>query len=170
MACWGTAIPAVVASAFAFYARGLGAWGDEVLGSVPGIERLADLARRIADSVHPMGLPLFAGWRAEPAPSGPAAAAAQALQVLRELRGDLHLHAVAHQLTPLQAILGKDGPERARELRYPEPFPPLAEFADRRQSAEDLTDHLVAPAYATLTPTERKDMLALLDPAKHTRA
>jgi hypothetical protein len=76
------------------YARGLAAWRETRLASVANIGRLAELARRIADSVRPMGLPLFAGWRAEPAPAHPAAAAALALQVLRALRGDLHIHAV----------------------------------------------------------------------------
>lgn len=184
----GDCHPDVVASAFAFfpprvvtakyregiaaasptecarvYAAGLAAWGDRLLGHVPDIGRLAHLARKIADSVRPMGLPLFAGWRALPPPGEPGAAAALALQVLRELRGDLHVHAVvASELSPLEAILGKDGPERARELRYPEPYPPLADFADRREAAEDLTDRLVAPAYAVLDDRERSAFLDLL--------
>ncbi|GAA3742100.1 SCO6745 family protein [Salinactinospora qingdaonensis] len=188
----GDCHPDVVASAFAFfppqlvaakyregiaatppmecaraYAAGLAAWGDRLLGDLPGVERLADFGRRIADSVRPMGLPLFAGWRALPAPSGPGGAAALALQVLRELRGDLHIHAVvAKELTPLEAILGKDGPERARELSYPEPYPPIEDFVDRREAAEDLTDRLVAPAYAVLDATERSDFLSLLRAAE----
>lgn len=184
----GDADPTVVASAFAFfpphlviakyleavavhpprecariYARGLAAWGEDLFADVPGITRLAPLARLVADSVRPMGLPLFTGWRAEPVPEHPAAAAAHLMQVLRELRGDLHVHAiVASELTPLQAILGKDGPERARELRYPEPFPPLQEFADRRHAAEDLTDRLVAPAYAAIDTEDRAAFLTVL--------
>lgn len=184
----GDCHPDVVASAFAFfppplvlakyaeavavlpprdcarvYARGLAAWGEQVLGPIPGVARLAELARRVAGSLRPMGLPLFAGWRAEPVPDPPAAAAALALHVLRELRGDLHIHAVTtHGLTPLQAILGGDGIDRARELRYPEPYPPLHEFAARRRAAEDLTDQLVAPAYATLTAVEQRELLNLL--------
>jgi hypothetical protein len=189
----GDADPAVIASAFAFfpppvvlaryaeavavhpprdcariYARGLVAWGEARFASVPNIGRLAELARRTADAVRPMGLPLFAGWRAEPAPDHPAAAAALAMQVLRELRGDLHIHAVtAYGLSPLEAILGKDGPDRARELHYPEPFPPPERYAARRRAAEDLTDHLVAPAYAVLDHDERAEFLNLTRAAGH---
>ena len=158
----GDCDPAVVASAFAFfpphallpryaeavavlpprecarvYADGLTAWGQEVFGAVADLDRLAELARRVADSVHPMGLPLFTGWRAEPAPSQSGSAAALALHVLRELRGDLHVQAIsACQLTPLQAIVGKDGPDRARELQYPEPYPKrrVREPARRRRT------------------------------------
>lgn len=184
----GDCHPDVVASAFAFfpsqivtakyregvsaapptecaraYAAGLAAWGERLLGDVAGMDRLAQLARTIAGSVHPMGLPLFTGWRAIPEPRHPGAAAALAMQVLRELRGDLHIHAiVASELSPLEAILGKDGPERARELHYPEPYPPLEEFADRRNAAEDLTDRLASPAYDALDGDERSTFLDLL--------
>ncbi|GAA5119368.1 SCO6745 family protein [Haloechinothrix salitolerans] len=187
----GDCHPDVVASAFAFfppqivtakyregiaaapptecaraYAEGLAAWGERLLGDLAGMDRLAQLARAIADSVHPMGLPLFAGWRALPEPSHPGAAAALAMQVLRELRGDLHIHAiVASELSPLEAILGKDGPERARELYYPEPYPPLEGFADRRDAAEDLTDRLVTPAYDVLDRDDRSAFLDLLHAA-----
>ncbi len=142
------------------YARGLAEWGQQLFADLPGIDRLAELGRRVADSVHqPMGLSLFAGWRAEPVPSNPAAAAALAVHVLREMRGDLHIQAcAAYQLTALEAILGKDDPE---------PFPPPHAFADRRRAAEDLTDQLVAPAYSVLDPTERRDMLELLLAARN---
>lgn len=188
----GDADPAVIATAFAFfppplvlaryakavavhpprecariYARGLAAWGETVFAGIPDIGRLAELARHVADGVRPMGLPLFAGWRAEPVPDQPAAAAALAVQVLRELRGDLHIHAVtAHALSPLEAILGGDGPTRARQLHYPEPFPPGEQYADRRRAAEDLTDRLVAPAYAVLDGRERAEFLHLLQAAR----
>ncbi|SFC19266.1 SCO6745 family protein [Streptomyces aidingensis] len=188
----GDCPPEVVASAFAFfpphlviskytdgtavlpprefarvYAAGLAAWGERLFGDLPGMAELARAGRKIADAVRPMGLPLFTGWRAMPAPGRPGADAALVLQVLRELRGDLHIHAVVgHELSPLQAILGKDGPERARELRYPEPYPPLSGFASRRRAAEELTDRLVAPAYSVLDAAERDTFLTALRTAE----
>lgn len=187
----GDAVPSVVASCFAFfpaavvtaryaravavapattcadaYAAGLAAWGRDTFVDLPGLARLAELARRVAAAADPiMGLPLFAGWRARRPPDDPAGAAATAVQVLRELRGDLHIHAVvAHGLTPLEAILGKDGPARARQLGYPEPYPDPAIYLDRRRRAEDRTDELVARAYATLDESERTEFRRLLDP------
>ncbi len=148
------------------YAAGLAAWGIRVFAGMAGMDRLAVLGRKVAASVQPMGLPLFAGWRAMPQPDRPEAAAALVLQVLRELRGDLHIHAVvAHELTPLEAILGKDGPKRAEELHYPQPYPPLERFLDRREAAESLTDRLLIPAYAVLGPGERDEFLSLLHTA-----
>ena len=153
----------------AAYAAGLAAWGDEVFADFAGAARLAELARIVADGVqHPMGLPLFVGWRDMPAPNDAPAALAMAMHVLRELRGDLHIHAtVAYRLTPIEAILGKDGPERAQELFYPEPYPDPDTYTSRRHAAEELTDTLCADAYSALAGPERQEMAYLVDQAAH---
>lgn len=141
------------------YAAGLARWAEATFGEDDGWTRLAGLARRVAEGVHAMGLCLFAGWRAMPRPEHPAADMAQALHVLRELRGDLHVQAVvASGMTPLEAIVGKDGPERARELFYPEPYPDAAALAGRREAVELLTDRLVAPSWTVLEPAERDEV------------
>ena len=186
----GDADPEVIASAFAFfppeaveanyliglgdrtpaacataYAAALAAWATRVLADLPeaDLARLADLARRVAAATRPRAMPLFAGWRAMPRPDHPAADVGLALQVLREMRGDLHIHAIsAHRLTSLEAVLGGDGPQRAAELRYPRPYPDPATYQTRRDAAETLTDHLVAPSYVTLDQDEREELLHLL--------
>lgn len=150
------------------YARGLADWGNSVFAGFAGAARLTQLARAVADEVtHPMGMPLFVGWRNMPDPEDtPAASMALAMHVLRELRGDLHIHAaVAYRLSPIEAILGKDGPERAKELFYSEPYPDPETYMGRRAAAEQLTDALCADVYAVLTPTERDDMSTLIDEA-----
>ena len=87
--------------------------------------------------------------------------------LLRELRGDLHIHAAsALRLTPLEAILGKDGPARAHELFYPEPYPNPETFMNRRRDAEELTDALCADFYAVLAPDEAHQLLDLLRKAR----
>ncbi|MEE8601950.1 SCO6745 family protein [Euzebya tangerina] len=145
------------------YATGQAAWARDVFGEDQDWGRLAELGRRVADSVRPMGLPLFAAWRSMPRPEDPAADMALAMQVLRELRGDLHIQAVVTTgMTPLEAIIGKDGPERAAELFYAEPYPTPAEVAVRREAVERLTDRLTAPAWQALRPDEWDEVDHLL--------
>lgn len=149
------------------YASGLGAWARDVFGDHDDWDVLAKLGRRIADSCRAMGMPLFAGWRAMPIPDSPVAAMAQTMHVLREMRGEYHVHAVvASGMTPLEAIIGKDGPARARELFYPEPYPTVDEVRARRTSVEELTNRLTAADYLRLSPAERERLGALLDRAE----
>ena len=59
-----------------------------------------------------------------PVPDDGPAALAFTIQTLRELRGDCHIHACAAMgLTPLEAMVARDGTERAQQFGWPEPFP-----------------------------------------------
>ncbi len=145
------------------YAEALQIWGRSRFADVPGIERAAELGFALADGALAMGAPLFAGWRAMPRPDDGPAAAAMALQVLREMRGDAHVHAVvAAEMSPLEAIIGKDGPERAAELFYPEPYPSIQEVAERRAAVEATTNRLVASAYLALSPADRAEFTSIV--------
>jgi hypothetical protein len=132
-----------------------------------GAERAATLGRRLIDSVQPCGHALFTAWRSVPVPPDGAGALALTFQTLRELRGDCHIHACgAVALTPLEAIVARDGAERAKDFGWPEPYPDPAPLAAARQEAEDLTDRQMQRVYGALTSDERAEFVALIGEAK----
>lgn len=143
------------------YAKAAAAWGAQYLGDAEtsDCEELVPLAMKTAAGGDLSLGQLFAGWRELPLPTDPRGAAVQALNVLRELRGGAHLHAVfAAGLTPLQSILSVDhpthgGPGRASRFGWSEPFPEPDH--DARAKAEELTSEIVANAYrSSLTDVE----------------
>jgi hypothetical protein len=154
-------------------------WSQSRLAGFSGAERLADLAQRVIDASDVIGLPLFAGWRALPTPSGDddasvARRCGHVCQVLREHRGACHgLAMAALQLDPLLAILtnpdGDDPADNATDYGWEPPFP-VPSDVDRalRAQVEALTDDLVARAYDALTPEELTELVSLLE-AAHTR-
>ncbi|MFI7035209.1 hypothetical protein ACIBI0_00835 [Microbispora rosea] len=164
--------------AAALYAGACHDWGRRRLAGLGNADRLAELLAAVADGADAFCAPLFAGWRAMPRPGGGPALAAHLLHVVRELRGARHATAVVAQgLGPLEATLvGADGTgtpipydrtaDVARFLAWPEPYPvPSAEAAERRARAEELTDDLVARAYAALGPAELAELSGLLQEA-----
>ncbi|MEO3824662.1 hypothetical protein [Actinomadura sp. B10D3] len=138
------------------YTLGCAAWGEEHLPDDP---RLCELAERVAGAAEGSGLPLFCGWRAEPLPESGPARLMQLVQVLRELRGGLHLVATtAVGLSPLEAILTQDGPDTARFLGWQGDLPDCAPLKPRRAEAEEITDRLSAAVYErALAPSERAE-------------
>ena len=153
-----------VAQAVARYAEVCRDWGRNRWAAVAGLDRLSALAARVVQAAEPSGLPVFAGWRAQPLPEDAPGRAAQLLHVLREHRGGMHLLAVlASGLTPLQAVVTGPSAEEAAFHGFAEPHPePDDNLRARRARAEDLTDRLVAPAYAVLDESEARDFLRLL--------
>jgi hypothetical protein len=143
-------------------------WGRHRLAGFPEAERLAELAVRVVDGAEVVGLPLFAGWRALPRPSEPAARLAHLCQLLREHRGGCHgVAVVAVGLPPLVAVLANGGEANARDYGWLPPFPAVTD-ADRkrRERAEQLTDELAAPAYAGLDRSEQAELVGLLAAAR----
>jgi hypothetical protein len=141
------------------------AWGRRHYSELDGGERLAELLGRVVDAADPLGWPLYAGWRAVELPADPPARVAQLLHVLREHRGAAHLSALrVARLAPLEAILaGPGGPGNAAFFGWAEPYPTIDEDTRaRRAHAEELTDELVGPSYAVLSPEESRELLALL--------
>jgi hypothetical protein len=138
------------------YILGCVAWAEE---HVPDDPRLTELAERVARASSGSGLPLFCGWRAEPLPEKGPARLMQLVQVLRELRGGLHLVATtAVGLSPLEAILTQDGPDRARFFGWQGDLPDCEELRPRRVEAEEITDRLSADVYErALSPSERAE-------------
>ncbi|GGK72087.1 hypothetical protein Ppa06_30320 [Planomonospora parontospora subsp. parontospora] len=171
----GRSLP--VDKAVELYAEACHAWGRRRLGSFDGAARLAELLERVAAEAEVAGAPLFAGWRAVPLPDDAPARATQLMHVLRELRGGLHAVAVlAEGLTPLQAMLLEShesplgdmpGEAMARFFEWPEPYPvPGPELAGARARAEELTDRLMAPAFAVLDEAESAELTDLLGEAR----
>jgi hypothetical protein len=152
--------PADAAEAYAEACRD---WGRTHLAAAEGLNRLCELAERVAAAADPAANPLFAGWRALPLPDDAPGRAAQILNVLREHRGGLHALAVrASGLTPLEAVVGNSGVDAARFFGWPEPYPePDAEVVQRLERAEALTDELASPAYEVLDEAELLELVEL---------
>jgi hypothetical protein len=142
------------------YAAACAAWGTRTFGGVADAGDLADLLTTAVDAAGVMALPLFAGWRAmlhasDGAP-GPERLAL-ALQAAREHRGGSHLLAVAAAgIPPLQAVMsGRYGASNAQFFGWPEPWPDPELARDAMAAVETVTDQLVEPAYAALSPEDR---------------
>lgn len=146
------------------YTQALTQRGTVALQGLDGAGRLAELAERVVDAAAPAGLPLFAGWRAEPRPSDPVERATHALHVLREWRGSAHVAAVtALALEPLDAIMLNGGAAYAEFYRWPQPWGEGGGRQGASEQAERLTDAQCAPVFErALTPSERGELAELL--------
>ena len=84
--------------------------------------------------------------------------------MLREHRGGLHAVAVvAAGIAPLQAVVsGRYGPDNAAMFGWPQPWPDAAVATAAMAEVERVTDRLVEPAFAALTPAERAELVDLL--------
>ncbi len=152
------------------YAASCAAFYRDKLASFAGAARLAELSETVVTAVEPCGLPLFAAWRAQPLSDDAPARAGQLLQVMRELRGSVHIVATTSVgLSPMQAILAnpKAGPARAAFFGWPEPYPDPVPNADRFPRAEAITDELLVPSHQVLVDAGSGDEFADLVLAAH---
>lgn len=143
-------------------------WGRAHFEGFSGVNRLAELAEKVIDSVDVAGLSLFAGWRALPVPLDPPARCAHAMQLLREHRGGCHgLAIVASGMTPLMAQLASPDPNHdVEEYGWQPPYPAVTDDDVRRRAAvEELTDELTATGYEVLDKAERAEFLTLIHEA-----
>lgn len=170
----GIAVEGARASA-ARYGAACAEWGRSRLVGFEGAARLADLIRHVVDSADPMGMPMFAGWRAERRPTDPAGLAYFAMHLLRELRGSAHVVAVAATgMAPFDAILVSGGEGRAQQFGWTAPFPDVSHLVELRAKAEALTDEIMTRFFdRALNAEESAELLDLvltlkshLDPAR----
>ena len=126
--------------------------------------RAVELVERVVDGAEPLGLPLFAAWRALPRPADAPGRLGLLLNVLREHRGSVHAAAVAAVgMHPLDAICsGAYGPANATFFEWPEPFPDPEANRAEWQRAEELTAAAAARPYEVLTDEERVELVGLL--------
>ena len=144
------------------------AWARCHLASLPGIERLADLASRVVSAADASGRALFAAWRALPCrASDPPGRAGLDLLRLREHRGAGHLLAIAAEgLTPLEAILAGPGERKAAANGWCPPYPPATSQTGRRlAAAQRRSDALACQPYTCLDGAERAEFVSLLQSA-----
>jgi hypothetical protein len=146
------------------YAQACADWAGDHLTGFADADRLAELAGKVVFGAEESGLPLFAGWRAEPLADGGPARVLQLVHVLREWRGAVHLVATtAAGLRPLEAILTNEGAAQARFFGWRDELPDCDHLKDRHVLAQETTDRLVADTYdRTLTPEERAEFAGLV--------
>ncbi|MGB3444416.1 MAG: hypothetical protein WBA97_37230 [Actinophytocola sp.] len=146
------------------YAQACADWATDHLTGFAGTDRLTELAEKVVSGAEESGLPLFAGWRAEPRADGGPARLLQLVHVLREWRGSVHLVATtAAGLGPLEAILTNEGQQQARFFGWRDDLPDCGHLKDRQVLAEQTTDRLVADTYErALTPAERAEFADLV--------
>lgn len=154
------------------YAGSAASWGRAMLADMddPDLERLGDLANKIAAAADSSTGMLFAGWRALAQPDDPAGRATVALNVVREMRGGAHLSAAhAVGLGPHACIMSTDDPARggaswAETFGWPAPHP--TPDAERRLQAEAMTDVICLSAFEALDDDERHDWVRLVTRAR----
>ena len=130
--------------AAARYGAACAQWGRSRLAGFDGAARLADLVRHVIDSVDPIGLPLFAGWRAESRPDDDAGLAYFVTHVLRELRCAVHVNAVVFTgIAPRDAMLVADGEGTAQQFGWTAPFPEVSHLVGLRAETEEITDRIM---------------------------
>lgn len=137
-------------------------WGRRRLAEAPELDLTTALLARVIDGADAAALPLFAGWREAPRPADLAALAAHLLHVLREFRGGAHgLAVLASGLRPVEAAAASATDfYTPQSVGWSEPLPEVtSEIRARRAAAEELTDRIVAPAFAVLTPGERAELV-----------
>ena len=143
--------------------------GRQKLGGVANLAAFVEAADAVNRAAEPDGLALYAAFKAEPLASDLPGRAMQLVAVLREFRGSAHLIAVrASGLTSKQAHFSKRPNDVAMFGWTPEDAPVLDDdVANRMNAAEDLTDHIVLPAYSVL---DARGAQALLDGARAIKA
>jgi hypothetical protein len=159
------------------YASRTVSWGEEALTPVfdhADLERIDSLGRRIIDAAPSILGPIFAGWRALPRPDDVGARVALTTQILREMRGAAHIHAiVAHGLTPLDAILAstnappRTGPGYAERMGFAGPFRDPEEVREPRLAAEATTASIMETYFQVLSPEELADFGQLVETTRN---
>ena len=146
---WSSMGPEVKPSAVAeVFAGALAAAARERWDEATGAD-VARLGRKVADSVTPLGMPLFAGWRDVAVPDDPIGAATVTVMTLRELRGDIHIQSIAASgVGPLEADLATRGPEFMKMHGWMPPYPEVEQHAEAMAGAHASTSERMGRIYA----------------------
>jgi hypothetical protein len=130
------------------------ALGRAKFADIDGLDGFVDAAGSIVGAVEGASLPLFAAMRAEPVPDDVPAAAMHQAMVLRELRGSVHLLALTANAVSTPVAHAIKRPADVAMFGYDEPPEVTDHDRERWHRAEQLTDELLAPAYAGLTDAQ----------------
>lgn len=142
-------------------------WADQHLGDDVDWARVSELLAKAIAAAPDDGLPLFRAWREAPEPDrGDKALALHRFHVLRELRNEIHVAAVADAgLSPLEALLVKT-PHMAPLFGWAAELPEVGD--DQRakhDQAEAETNRRMAAAFTELDEAERDELVALAEAA-----
>ena len=129
-------------------------FGVTKFSGLDGLAAYADAAQKVITAQDPAALALFSGIAAEPLASDPAALAMQMTTVLREMRGSVHLVALAAcGLSPQMAHRVRR-PDDIAMFGWHEGVEVTDDHRTRWQAAETLTDEILVPAWSSVTETE----------------
>ncbi len=134
----------------------------EKLVGVEGLAEFCAAAEAINDAIDPTGLALYSAIDAEPLPDDAPARAVQLLSVLREARGSAHLLAVRASGLSARMAHQIKRPNDVRTFGWEE-LEVTDEDRARHQRAEELTDELMEPAFATVDNDGQQALLQGLD-------
>ncbi len=128
--------------------------GRAKFSEIDGLAGFVDAATQIINHVEGSSLPLFAGVRAEPVPADVPAAAMHQAMVLRELRGSVHLLALTACGVPTPVAHSIKRPDDVAMFGYDEVPEVTDDDRVNWHRAEQLTDELLTPAYASLSDAQ----------------
>lgn len=145
-----SAVAQVFAAALAAAARER--WEETAAADV------AAIGRKVADSVTPLGMPLFAGWRDMAVPDDPIGAATVTVMTLRELRGDIHVQSIAASgVGPLEADFFTRGEQGVQLHGWKPPYPEVAHHAEAMAAAHEATSQRMGRIYAAALDVSELD-------------
>ncbi len=124
--------------------------GRAQFGDIEGLDGFVEAATQVIGSVEGISMPLFAAVRAEPVPDDTPAAAMHQAMVLRELRGSVHLLAIAAQALKSEVAHAIRRPDDIAMFGWTEPPEVSDQDHDKWHDAERLTDELLDEAYSSL--------------------
>jgi hypothetical protein len=139
--------------------------GRARLGGLADLAGFCAAAETVAEAADPVGLSLFAGFRAEPLVDDLPGRALQLLALLREFRGSAHLLAVRASGLDAKTAHFLRRPNDVGMFGWSEDDPPLlgGDQVAALARADALTDSLVRDAYGTLDEAGGRALLAGLD-------
>jgi hypothetical protein len=139
--------------------------GRRRFADLPGLDAFCAAAGAVNDAADPVGLPLYAGIRAEPLVDDEPGRAMQLVSVLRELRGSAHLLGVRAAGVEPRTAHFVTRPDDGAMFGWTEDLAPTVTDADRAGmvEAEAITDRVVTPAYAALDDAGARALLSGLD-------
>jgi hypothetical protein len=146
------------------YLRSAYDYADRTFGGVDRavLSGFAAAARKVAEATAPGLAPLMDGYRRFAAPEEPARAAYLGAILLRELRGGLHVNAVAEVGLETRDAAYLEDPGLFASHGYDESAAPEVtdELREMKARAEELTNAAVAASLKVLDETERDALAA----------
>lgn len=144
------------------------ALGRAKLASIPNLAAFVAVLDKVNDAADPEGLALYAAIRTETLASDAPGRAMQLIAVLREFRGSAHL--VALRAVGLKSSVAHyvKRPDMWKMFGYTdEDAPPVDDSVHTKlEEAENITDFIVAPAFAVLDEAEQQVLIDGLEAAK----